>query len=310
MKFKDSLVTLVGEIKEQLTNKESDVPLQARFPYLAIMWQRYQVLDSKIDKTKMLDEASAVTRLNRCYLNRVFRANSAPKRETRKRKRESKYISIVPLIKDLWKRLNYCAGKKMCAAMLDWVPSLDANLAQMQLLYKISAAEIDRLLKPIRAERRRRLNTGTFPSKHKIKTEVPIKPLGKNPEKPGFLEIDTVAHCGESLSGHFFWTLTAVDIHTRWTTIKEYLTAVIEWRHKISKENATEWFPHNYKKQLAEVQKEFAQNEGLLPYRICKKRTKSPELEEETSPDWGTDRETPQLQPKNHANSTKAQPVN
>ena len=65
MKFEDSLVTLVGEIKEQLTNKESDVPLQARFPYLAIMWQRYQVLTSKIDKTKMLDEASAVTRLNR-----------------------------------------------------------------------------------------------------------------------------------------------------------------------------------------------------------------------------------------------------
>ena len=109
--------------------------------------------------------------------------------------------------------------------------------------------------------------------------------------------------------GAFFMSLIATCLGIKENPL-EYLTAVIEWRHKISKETATEWFPHNYKKQLAEVQKEFAQNDGLLPYRMCKKRTKSPELEEETSPDWGTDSETPQLQPKNHPNSTKAQPVN
>jgi hypothetical protein len=109
--------------------------------------------------------------------------------------------------------------------------------------------------------------------------------------------------------GAFFMSLIATCLGIKENPL-EYLTAVIEWRHKITKENVTEWFPHNYKKQLAEVQQEFARNEGLQPYRVCKKRTKSPESEEETSPDWGTDIEIPQLQPKNHANSTKAQPVN
>lgn len=109
--------------------------------------------------------------------------------------------------------------------------------------------------------------------------------------------------------GAFYMSLIATCLGIKENPL-EYLAAVIEWRHKISKENAPKWFPHNYKKQLAEVQKEFARNEGMLPYRVCKKRTKSPELEQETSPDWGTDREIPQLQLKNHANSTKAHPVN
>jgi hypothetical protein len=37
---------------------------------------------------------------------------------------------------------------------------------------------------------------------------------------PGFLEGDTVAHCGGDLSGQFVWTLTATDICTQWTEIR------------------------------------------------------------------------------------------
>ena len=33
---------------------------------------------------------------------------------------------------------------------------------------------------------------------------------------PGFLEVDLVAHCGESTEGFYLTTLTAVDIHTGW----------------------------------------------------------------------------------------------
>ena len=109
--------------------------------------------------------------------------------------------------------------------------------------------------------------------------------------------------------GAFFMALIATCLGIKENPL-EYLTALIEWRHKISKENATEWFPHNYKKQLAEVQKEFAENEGLLPYRVCGKRTKSPELQEETSLDWATGREIPQLRLKNHASTTVTHTVN
>ncbi len=38
-----------------------------------------------------------------------------------------------------------------------------------------------------------------------------------NEEKPGFMEIDLVAHCGETTEGQYVNTLTCVDISTGWT---------------------------------------------------------------------------------------------
>ncbi len=34
---------------------------------------------------------------------------------------------------------------------------------------------------------------------------------------PGWVEADTVAHCGESMEGDFCWRLTVTDVHTQWT---------------------------------------------------------------------------------------------
>jgi hypothetical protein len=36
-------------------------------------------------------------------------------------------------------------------------------------------------------------------------------------QHPGFMEVDLVAHCGASPAGDFLYTLTMIDIYTRWT---------------------------------------------------------------------------------------------
>ena len=38
-----------------------------------------------------------------------------------------------------------------------------------------------------------------------------------NRPPPGFLEIDLVAHCGESMGGSFVYSLVATDVCTGWT---------------------------------------------------------------------------------------------
>ena len=38
-------------------------------------------------------------------------------------------------------------------------------------------------------------------------------------EKPGFVEVDLVAHCGETTEGQYLNTLTAIDIATAWIEI-------------------------------------------------------------------------------------------
>jgi hypothetical protein len=50
-----------------------------------------------------------------------------------------------------------------------------------------------------------------------LRNQIPILTNQWNESRPGFLEADTVAHCGESLSGMFAYTIDTVDIATTWT---------------------------------------------------------------------------------------------
>ena len=51
-----------------------------------------------------------------------------------------------------------------------------------------------------------------------LKNAIPIRTFADWDEQiPGFVEMDLVAHCGDSAAGEFLHTLNVVDIETRWT---------------------------------------------------------------------------------------------
>jgi hypothetical protein len=50
-----------------------------------------------------------------------------------------------------------------------------------------------------------------------LRKQIPIKTNQWDESRPGFVEADTVAHCGDSLSGMFAYTVDFVDIATGWT---------------------------------------------------------------------------------------------
>jgi len=50
-----------------------------------------------------------------------------------------------------------------------------------------------------------------------LRKQIPIQTNQWDESRPGFLEADTVAHCGESMMGMFAFTLDCVDIATGWT---------------------------------------------------------------------------------------------
>lgn len=58
--------------------------------------------------------------------------------------------------------------------------------------------------------------SGTSPSK--LKQIIPIRSDGWQTAKPGEEQIDTVAHCGQTLLGDFVWTLNSTDVAIGWTT--------------------------------------------------------------------------------------------
>ncbi|MCF7895219.1 MAG: integrase [Candidatus Omnitrophica bacterium] len=74
----------------------------------------------------------------------------------------------------------------------------------------------DRLLENIKVKYKTRGRATTKPGTL-LKQHIPVKTEQWNENKPGFLEADTVAHCGGSLEGMYAYTVDFVDIATGWS---------------------------------------------------------------------------------------------
>jgi hypothetical protein len=141
----------------------------------------------------------------------------------RKRGRSPLYhknIILKPL-KKIWLAANLPCSKRLKVILPLWLPGYVQSFGPLsskasEALHKISAATIDRLLLPTRIKYKKRGRTTTKPGTL-IRKHIPIKTNQWDESHPGFLEADTVAHCGQSLSGMFAYTLDCVDIATGWS---------------------------------------------------------------------------------------------
>lgn len=133
---------------------------------------------------------------------------------------EPRYESIRPVLEAIWRAAEQPCGKRLVEALPLWLPFYQKryeplNAPQRKLLAAISSASVDRLLADCKAASRRGL-TGTRPGSL-LRQQIPIQGEVWNEKRPGFLEADTVAHCGGSLAGSFVWTITYTDLASSWT---------------------------------------------------------------------------------------------
>src|SRR5258706_5909031 len=134
---------------------------------------------------------------------------------------EPQYGSIEPIVRQMWLAAEQPCGKRLVPILRQWLPYYERRFGsvsprQRQLLGKISSATLDRLLAPARAESPGRGRCGTKPGKL-LKTHIPIRTGTWDLKKPGYVEADSVAHCGASLAGDVMWRLSYTDIFSRWT---------------------------------------------------------------------------------------------
>jgi hypothetical protein len=122
-------------------------------------------------------------------------------------------------------RLLWLAAQQICGSSLKevipvWLeryeePGLTPEIRDK--LLRVSGSTIDRLLKPYRQAFAKGLG-GTRQAPRGIRNQIPIQLIiGREIQTPGFLEADTVAHCGDSLGGSFVNSLTITDIFSSWT---------------------------------------------------------------------------------------------
>lgn len=167
-----------------------------------------------------MDEFCAVCGYNRKYACRVLNQKSTGLK--RKPGRKPRYLkSLLKPLKELWFATGQMCSKKFIAAIPIWLPHYEGEYGVMEPLLReqilrVSPATIDRILKPVRIKFKTKGLSGTRPGSL-LKNQIPIRTDFWDVSRPGFLEADTVAHCGNSLAGNFVWTLTLTDIHSTWT---------------------------------------------------------------------------------------------
>ena len=179
--------------------------------------------NNKIGKTKILDEFTKTTGLHRKAAIRLLNKETA-KHSSKKRGRPRKYShDAAEVLKTAWEAEDRICSKRLHPFLNDLVKILKKNNdievtpAVETQLRQISPATIDRLLRPFRQQGNRRRFSTTRPGSL-LKNAIPIRTFADwQDNRPGFLEVDLVAHCGERVDGFFLYTLTAVDIATGWT---------------------------------------------------------------------------------------------
>ncbi|MGH2577322.1 MAG: integrase [Actinomycetota bacterium] len=191
---------------------------------------------SKTDKGRMLDELCALTGWTRRHARRsLLDALKAPMARPRRARARIYGQEVLEPLKVVWATLNGPAGKRLAPFMADAVEALERH-GELTLdqevrgkLLAMSSATIDRALAPERARLRVKGRSGTKPGSI-LKRQIPIRTFAEwDDARPGFCEVDLVAHDGGSPYGEFCQTLDLVCVATGWTEPRVLANKAQRW---------------------------------------------------------------------------------
>ena len=175
---------------------------------------------SREGKSRMLDELCEDYRYERKYAIKLLRGNLAVPTGRTHPGPERRYAVVEPVVRQIWLTAEQPCGKRLAPILRQWLPYYEGRYGklsarQRSLIWQVSPATLDRMLAPARAEHWRG-RSGTKPGRL-LRSEIPIRTGTWDLSRPGYLEADSVAHCGASLAGSFIWSLTYTDILSGWT---------------------------------------------------------------------------------------------
>jgi len=200
-----------------------------RDEHLEMMRDRYRRYTGKAARTGLLSEFCRASGHERKYANKLLRRLRGPNRKNgnvaKKRGRKKIYDKqVLSVLFTIWKHSEQPCGKRLKPMLKEWLPFYEIHHGELsdetkEDVLTISAAQIDRVLGPKKAGygmRQRR----TPKANAAMKALVPIRAESWDAKVPGWLEADTVAHCGGDMSESFLWSLTATDIYSGWTEVR------------------------------------------------------------------------------------------
>lgn len=177
---------------------------------------------SKKEKIKILDEFVENTGYHRKYALALLHNRVQQRLSTGRRRKRIYTPEVVDVLTFIWTKMRRCGSRRLHPFMPEIISVLEHHdelhlfPTTRQLLVQMCPATIDRLLKPARQRMIPHGRSTTKPGTL-LKTSIPIRTWADWDDlKPGFVEIDLVAHCGESTAGKYLETLDVVDVATGW----------------------------------------------------------------------------------------------
>lgn len=219
---------------------------QSKKEMIAAIQPRY-LKANKAEKKQILDELIATTGYHRKHAIRVLRHGDKPKGLKKAGRKKVYQGEVVEALEEIWEICGRICSKRLHPFLPEIVTVLERHKELIlspdikTLLLSMSRATIDRCLKKARFNDPRHGISTTKPGTL-LKKSIPVRTFTPwEDERPGFLEIDLVAHCGSSAEGQFLYTLTSNDIATGWTDTRAIANktqaavskAIIDMRHAL-----------------------------------------------------------------------------
>jgi hypothetical protein len=204
-----------------MVTEDLNMSLSSKREYLAKIHGRYQRA-GRPHKSRILDEfclncgyhrKAALRLLNRSLTGRV-RKRSGPKIIYDP-------AELMPVLKAVWLASDQLCSKLLKPALPLWLEHYERRSAPLTEAFKkkllaISPAQLDRLLKPVRVRHPRKGLCATRPGTL-LRGQVPTRGGPPDTGKPGSVEADTVAHCGDTTAGDYVNSLTFTELFSGWT---------------------------------------------------------------------------------------------
>jgi hypothetical protein len=194
---------------------------QSKRELVAAIHPRY-LKASKPGKQQILNEFVAATGYHRKYAIRLLKHGSKPKWGRKVGRNKVYQGEVVQALTQIWEICGRICSKRLkpflpeIIGVLERHQELTLSSEVKALLLGMSRSTIDRCLKAARFEKQHGLSTtkpGTL-----LKQAIAVRTWRDwDDARPGFMEMDLVAHCGDTTAGQYLNTLTATDVSTGWT---------------------------------------------------------------------------------------------